>query len=95
MFEMEGAENQPFPLNFDDKTNTILKESEHPEAALRLIILPFQAGRMRLPPLNVAKHLQPPYSERCCQGMAAVAAVANSSNCRLTQYILYLQDRNN
>lgn len=35
MFEMEGAEkNQPFPLNFDDKTNTILKESEHQKLPL-------------------------------------------------------------
>ena len=44
-----------------------------PAVALRLIILPFQAGRMCLPLLNVAKHPQPSYSERCCQGMAAVA----------------------
>ena len=35
MFEMEGAEkNQPFPLNFDDKINTILKESEHQKLPL-------------------------------------------------------------
>lgn len=35
MFEMEGAEkNQPFPLNFDGKTNTILKESEHQKLPL-------------------------------------------------------------
>ena len=29
------------------------------------------------------------------QGMAAVAAVADSSHCRLTQYPLYLQNRHN
>lgn len=36
MFEMEGAEkkNQPFLLNFDDKTNTIFKESEHQQLPL-------------------------------------------------------------
>lgn len=35
MFEMEGAGKiKRFPLNFDDKTNTILKESEHQKLPL-------------------------------------------------------------
>ena len=74
IFEMEGAEKKStISLKLWWQNQYHSQRVRAPAVALRLIILPFQAGRMCLPLLNVAKHPQPSYSERCCQGMAAVA----------------------